>query len=301
MIHRALAVLIGISILLSGCLASAPVLPAAIPATPSATVRPLPTLTPWSTKTPRPTRTPTPRPPLCWKTGGQVVEDAVASELLGTEIPLLVYLPPCYDELPDLSFPVAYLFHGQGYDQTQWLRLGLNERLDYQVAVGQSPPFILVLPGIMDWDSPTELPFARAVVEEIIPHIESRYRAQTGREDRKVGGISRGASWALHLGLNYPELFAAVGGHSLPIFYEDGPRVSGWLDAISPELMPALYLDYAASDQSAIRRSVNTLMAQLDERGIAYTFSTAPGAHDETYWGSQIELYLDFYGSDWMD
>ena len=110
-----------------------------------------------------------------------------------------------------------------------------------------------------------------------------------------MGGISRGASWALHLGLKYWQTFSAIGGHSLPIFFEDAPNLPYWLDAIPKDQMPSIYVDYAESDQSIIRRSSGEFLALLDERNIPYSFSTAPGSHVETYWASQIENYFNFY------
>jgi len=231
--------------------------------------------------------------------GGSLVEDAFMSELLAQPVSLFIYLPPCYDQLPALTFPTLYLIHGQGFTKDQWLRLGAADILDGWVALGESPPVILVLPQVSDWDEPDGFPFGQALVEEIIPMIESRYRAIPERQERKVGGISRGASWALHLGLKYWQTFAAFGAHSLPIFYTDAPFVPAWLDAIPPDQRPAIFLDYAASDMKAIRRSTNRFIENLEERGYPYQFLSVPGIHDEEYWGANLEQYLRFYLEGW--
>ncbi len=265
--------------------------------TPTITVPPLPTLTPWSTKTPRPTPTPTPTPLACWGLGGQLIEDQVPSDLLPEPIPVSIYLPPCYDQFPEQKTPTLYLFHGQGFDQTQWPRLGITALADEWIAAGQSPPFIIVIPTINDWAGPGDSAFGQAMIEELIPYIEANYRARPDRASRQVGGISRGASWALHLGLTEWETFSAFGCHSLPVFYEDALNLPYWLEAIPADQMPAIYVDYAESDQSAIRRSARQFLDLLDVRSIPYTFTTAPGTHDESYWASQMESYLHFYVS----
>ena len=287
---------------LVGCTAAP--LPDTVPPTqtaqlPTITVPPLPSPTAWSTRTPLPTLEPTPTPPLCWKTGGLLVEDVVMSDVLVQPVQLLVYLPPCYNQLPDLSYPALYLIHGQGFANDQWVQMGLIDLLDRWVAIGESPPIIIVMPGVSDWSEPDSFPFGQALVEEIIPSIEHDFRAASGREARKVGGISRGASWALHLGLKNWQIFSAFGAHSLPVFYTDAPSIPAWLDAIPVEQRPQIYLDYAESDQSAIRRSTDRLIEMLDARGYSYHFYTAPGMHDQDYWGANLEEYLRFYLAGW--
>jgi enterochelin esterase-like enzyme len=130
--------------------------------------------------------------------------------------------------------------------------------------------------------------------------MQENYRLRPDREYRLVGGISRGASWALHIGVKNWIYFSAIGGHSLPVFYEDAYRVFNWLADIPDDQMPFLYLDHADSDQSAIKRSIRSLIGHLEELGIPYQFSTAPGVHDQAYWASRVEEYLAFYISNWQ-
>ena len=273
---------------------------------PTLTVPPLPTLTPWSTKTPKPTLTPTitltptATPLACWQTHGEVTADVVPSTLLIEDVDVLVYLPPCYQQQPERYYPTLYMIHGQGFDQDQWMRLGITDLADEWIAFGESLPFIIVMPYVSDWDEPSEFAFGRAMVEEVLPYIESHYRAVPQRLDRAVGGLSRGASWSLHLGLKYPDIFASLGAHSLPIFYEDAPKVPIWLANLTEDQTPRIYLDYAERDQSAIRQSTEWLIKRLEEYNVPYTFSTAQGTHDENYWSSQLESYLRFYVDGWM-
>ena len=299
MTYQRLSLIFFLIVLLSACGQATNPTPGPPTLTPTITVPPLPSLTPWSTKTPRPTRTPTPTPLACWGMGSQMVEDQVPSDLLPESIPVLIYLPPCYDQFPESNYPALYLFHGQGFDQTQWPRLGITALADERIVAGTAPSFIIVMPTISDWDGPLDSTFGQAVIEELIPYIEANYHANSDRASRQVGGISRGASWALHLGLNEWETFSAMGLHSLPVFYEDAPNLPYWLDAIPTNQMPAIYVDFAESDQSAIRRSARQFLDLLDEREIPYTFTTAPGTHVESYWASQMDSYLQFYVSNW--
>jgi enterochelin esterase-like enzyme len=289
-------------LLLAGCSTAVPAEtpPAPQPSLiPSITVPPLPSPTSWSTRTPSPTDTPTPTPLVCWQKGGTLEEENIYSEVLGQSVDLLIYLPPCYHQLTDLSFPALYLIHGQGYTKDQWVRLGLVTLIDAWVADGESPPAVVVMPQVSDWSEPDSFPFGQALVEDVIPALEQSYRLIPTREARKVGGISRGASWALHLGLKYWQTFSAFGAHSLPVFFDDAPSLPYWLDAIPLEMRPQIYLDHAQSDQKAIRRSTSKFIDLLDERHYPYQFYTAPGIHDEVYWGAHLGDYLRFYLDGW--
>lgn len=291
-------------LLLSGCI----YLPGGFPTMPptfepvyseTATVRPLPSPTSWSTKTPRPTQTPTATPLTCWQDGGQLVDIQVPSQYLPDPLNALVYLPPCYDAQPERTYPTLYLIHGQSYTPQQWVRLGVVEIADAWIGDGSVGPFMMVMLEVTNWEEPAEYPLDLAVMEDLLPYMENNYRASPNRAYREVGGISRGASWAAHFGLKYWDSFSAFGGHSLPIFFEDAPQVPFWLDAIPADQYPRIYVDYAGSDQNGVTRSSNWFLGQLRERNIPYTFSTAPGVHDDEYWGGQLEKYMLFYLSEW--
>lgn len=279
----------------------APLLPTpSIPAqTATFTVPPLPSSTTWATKTPRPTYTPTATPLPCWQGNGKVIEDQIASQYQPDPLKMLIYLPTCYQQQPERTYPALYLIHGQSFTPQQWLRLGVTALADEWISGGEAPPFIIIMPQVDIWEGPSKFKFDQIIMEEVLPYIEGNYRASAVRADRAVGGISRGASWALHLGLSEWQTFSAFGGHSLPVFYDDAPYLPYWLNELPAGEAPRIYVDYAESDQSAIRRSASSFMEQLDIKNIPYTFSTGPGTHTEEYWGAHIEEYLRFYLAGW--
>lgn len=249
--------------------------------------------------TSQPTSQPSAVTSVCWQAGGVLVEDYVPSELLPEPILVLVYLPPCYLEQPEAHYPALYLIHGQNFTQDQWVRLGAAMVADDLIAAGESAPFLIVMPYVASWSQPGEFPFGQALVEEVLPHIESGFRAIPLRAARAVGGISRGGSWSLHLGTRYWDQFSAFGGHSAPVFLEDAAAILSWLDAIPPDLAPRIYLDIASSEMSNIRRSATWFSEKLEERGIDYQFHEFYGGHNEDLWSAHIEEYLRFYTSDW--
>ncbi len=122
-----------------------------------------------------------------------------------------VYLPPCYDVNEDERYPVLYLLHGQSFNDDQWDRLGADEALDELIADGEARPFIIVMPKesnymIDQWTSK----YGPALAEELVPWIDAHYRTQAERSKRAIGGLSRGAAWAMRTGLIYWDVFGAM-------------------------------------------------------------------------------------------
>lgn len=263
--------------------------------TPVSTNTPLPTVV--STITPIPTATPTPL--ACLYEGGQTFNDWILSDLLPNPLDFRVYLPPCYDSLENSRYPVLYLVHGKTYRHDQWDRLGVDETADAMIASGASIPFIIVMPRDRVWKQPSEDNFGDAVVNDLIPYIDSTYRTIPDREFRAVGGLSRGGSWALHLGIEHWELFSAIGLHSTPVFWEDALKVPEWLDGIPSEQYPRIYIDVASREADEIEESNAWFVEQLKLREIPFEWHMYVGVHDEAYWGENIENYLRFYTRGW--
>ena len=210
-----------------------------------------------------------------------------------------IFLPPCYTEQPERRYPVLYLIHGQNYNDDQWDRLGVDETAAALMASGEMPPFIIVLPRDRSWDQPSVDPFGRVLVEQLLPWMDATYRTLPERAYRAVGGLSRGAGWALHLGLSRWELFGAIGGHSLPVFWEDTAHIRTWLDAIPSELLPRIYLDIGEKDRPQIMESAVWFENLLSDKGIPHEWYLFPGYHEEAYWQSHVQAYLRWYAALW--
>lgn len=210
-----------------------------------------------------------------------------------------IYLPPCYEQQADRRYPALYLIHGQNFNHDQWDRLGVDEAMDAGVAAGELPPFLIVLPRDRSWAQPTEDGFGRALIEDLLPTIDETYRTLPGREYRAVGGLSRGASWSIHLGFSQWELFGAIGLHSPPVFWTDTAHIREWLNAIPLEEMPRIYMDIGEKDRQEIMRSAVWFEQLLTENGIPHEWYLFPGYHEEAYWEAHVEQYLRWYSQVW--
>lgn len=259
---------------------------------------------PGPTSTPAPTVTPmgfsTPTPLACWGDGGRIETHRLDSAFLDWPLDVRVYLPPCYGAQPGRRYPVLYLIHGQNFTDDQWDRLGVDETLDRLVPLGVLPPFIVVMPRDREWTQPAESGFDEALVQELVPWVDAHYRTLPGRTHRAIGGLSRGAAWALRLAFTRWDLFGAVGGHSPPVFWTDGPQVRGWLEAIPPQAWPRIYLDIGEGDRQEILQSAFWLEGLLTELGIPHEWHLNTGRHDEAYWAAHVEAYLRWYAIPWQ-
>ncbi len=149
--------------------------------------------------------------PACLKRPGQIVKKSLTTDLLRSPLEYRVYLPPCYAEQSNRRYPVLYLFHGQGYTDDQWDRIGVDEKADQLIAAGTIAPLIIVMPHDVSSAQPAETNFSRVIVEQLIPAIDRTYRTKAERLYRAVGGMSHGGGWAIHFGLTYWKIFGSVG------------------------------------------------------------------------------------------
>lgn len=131
-----------------------------------------------------------------------------------------IYLPDGYED-SNLEYPVIYLLHGSGGDETSW-----NEGIaviDSLIEDGTIPPTIAVSPASgRSWWTDSVEPFETAVIQDLIPEIDSNYRTIESREGRGVAGFSMGGYGALRYALVYPDVFGAATVLS-PALYDDQP------------------------------------------------------------------------------
>jgi enterochelin esterase-like enzyme len=229
---------------------------------------------------------------------GQVQQFEIQSEKLRGKLIFSVYFPPCYGNGVQENYPVLYLLHGQTFDNTQWQRLGLLKAADRIIQSGQSVPFLVVMPfEQFYYRSPEGNAFPQALTDELIPWMETNLQAGNQKQWRAIGGISRGASWAMRLGLQQYKLFGAVGGHSLPTFDGDLEKLPDWLDAIPIGQAPRIFIDIGRSDPE-----VGTAIKfenVLNQHGLLNEWHLNEGFHNEDYWRLHIQEYMDWYTLFW--
>ena len=262
-----------------------------VPILPSSTVAP--TLPATSTPSPVPTSTSTPL--ACLTNPGRIEEGSLDSTKPAQEF--RIYLPPCYDEKTDQRYPVLYLLHGQTYTDDQWIRLGAVEVANELILSGESVPFIIVFPDDRYWNLPPGPGFGQRLEEALIPYIDSTYRTLPDRNQRAIGGMSRGAGWALHLGLTRWDLFGTIGLHSLAVLQKDASEIRDWLRDIPPLSRPRVFMDIGDNDQEY--EMAQKVEAQFNAFHLTHEWHLYSGAHTEEYWEAHVEEYIRWYVEGW--
>jgi enterochelin esterase-like enzyme len=265
-------------------------------AIPEATITPAFTTQPSATTTPESTMTPTPA--VCTETRGRFEYQEIQTTLMTHPLELRVYLPPCYDFDSTTRYPVLYFLHGQSFNDDQWDRLGADETLDELITTGQVKPFIIVMPKesnymIDQWTSK----YGPALAEELVPWVDAYYRTLAERKYRAIGGLSRGAAWAMRTGLIYWETFGAIGCHSFAPFRGDFNAAPFWFKEIPVDQLPRIWID--AGTRDFIRDAARVFAGRLEDYEIPFEWHEWDGAHNETYWSAHVRDYLLWYAQGW--
>lgn len=136
------------------------------------------------------------------------------SKILKADRKLAIYLPPDY-ETSDHSYPVLYLLHGAGDNQSGWAQYGeLLAIANKAISDGTATAMIIVTPDAggdkqgyfnePDWN------YEDFFFKELIPYIEKNYRVKADKRNRAVAGISMGGGGTFMYALHHPDLFSSA-------------------------------------------------------------------------------------------
>jgi enterochelin esterase-like enzyme len=227
--------------------------------------------------------------------------DVVYTNYLGVSKRMRIYLPQNYDSNALKYYPVVYLSHGMGGSYTDWTSSGgvANVILDNLIADGKAVPMILVMPG---WDGqyfglnlgsdpgPPGLDdvVTQELIKDIIPYVESHYRARPDRLSRTIAGLSLGGFVSINSGLRRLDVFSEIFGYSA--FYNsyaisnlENNFQSMLIDPNTNELFVVpLYLAMGTND--SLLSYDQGLDALLTKYGINHYFQLTTGAHEWMNW-----------------
>jgi enterochelin esterase-like enzyme len=148
---------------------------------------------------------------------GKVLDSEVmTSKILKSERKFAVYLPPDY-ESSKRSYPVLYLLHGGGDDQTGWVQFGeVLHITDKAIKDGTATPMIIIMPdantgkrGYFN-DIKGEWRYEDFFFEEFMPYVEKTYRIKKDKRYRAISGLSMGGEGTFIYALRHPELFSSA-------------------------------------------------------------------------------------------
>jgi putative tributyrin esterase len=253
---------------------------------------------------------------------GAVYTESLDSKLMGRKMPYNVILPSDYFSGAESGrrYPVLFLLHGLMGRFDNWAsKTDIAKR-------SEDHSLIIVMPeGENGWytDNLTKngASYESYIIKELIPEIDKRYRTLNSRDSRAVAGLSMGGYGAIKFGLKYPDMFALVGSFSgalsaatitekqvpgaigksiTAIFGPEGTEVRKANDpfdlarrapADKIAKLPFIYLDCGTED--FLFQSNRDFVSLLLEKKVPHEFRQLPGAHNWTYWGKQIDEFLE--------
>ena len=212
-----------------------------------------------------------------------------------------VYTPPGYDEKAKKPYPVLYLLHGWSDADSGWSAVGhANLILDNLLAAGKVKPMVVVMPlGYGDiafvrdyslWDDPaavdhnTDL-FAKALLTEVMPRVESEYRVSKDRNDRAIAGLSMGGLESIQIGLTHTGQFAWIGGFSSAVH---SANFTDKLTSLDPKTADLRLLWIACGTEDHLITPNRKLVEFLKTKQMPVTQVETPGLHTWLVWRDNL-------------
>jgi len=258
---------------------------------------------------------------------GSKVQDnlILPSKILKGDRKYAIYLPPDY-ETSQRSYPVLYLLHGGGDDQTGWVQFGEVQHItDKAIREGTATPMIIAMPdantgqrGYFN-DLKNEWRYEDFFFEEFMPFIEKTYRIKKEKRYRAVAGLSMGGGGSFMYALHHPELFSSacpLSASTGPVTLED---TKAWLKQRNQEgtdeQIETYYKRYTAlplinaipdDQKKAVRWYIdcgdddflyegNSLAhIAMRKKEIPHEFRIRDGGHTWTYWRTALPDVLRF-------
>ena len=248
------------------------------------------------------------------------------SEILEMERKYAIYLPPDY-ESSQRSYPVLYLLHGAGDDQTGWVQFGeVLHIADKAIEEGRATPMIIIMPDASTGkrgyfnDPENEWRYEDFFFEELMPYVEETYRIKGEKRYRAVAGLSMGGGGSFMYALHHPELFSSacpLSAYCGPLSLEElESRIKryGW-ESISEEKIEAWYKRHNAIElinnmpdeqKNAVRWFIdcgdddflfegNSLAhIAMRKKEIPHEYRIRDGGHSWTYWRESLPVVLSF-------
>jgi len=257
---------------------------------------------------------------------GKVFDNlSVASKILKMDRKYAVYLPPDY-ETSQRSYPVLYLLHGAGDDQTGWVQFGeVLHIADKAINEGTATPMIIIMPdaktGQMGYfnNLKNDWRYEDFFFEEFMPYVEKTYRIKSEKRYRAVAGLSMGGGGSFMYALHHPELFSSA----CPLSAYVGPltlaeakagfersnqkgtdaeietyfnrhNAVSLINEIKDDQKKAVRWYIDCGDDDFLYEGNSLVHIAMKKREIPHEFRIREGAHTWTYWRTSLPNVLSF-------
>ena len=214
----------------------------------------------------------------------------------------MVYTPAEYEK-GKKKYPVLYLQHGMGEDETGWSKQGrMQHIMDNLIAKGEAVPMIVVMES-GDIKAPFRggdrsaygNSFYKVMTGDLIPYIDSHFRTLSDREHRAMAGLSWGGHQTFDLVMNNMDLFAWMGTFSGAIFGIDVKTAYDGAFARSEDFNKKIHLLFMTCGTEGLDRSINArqTVKELNGMGIPAQYFEATGLdHEWLTWRRSLKEFV---------
>ncbi len=231
---------------------------------------------------------------------GQLRQNLYFSKSTNTTRRCFVYTPPNYDKDTTARYPVLYLQHGAGEDETGWGNQGhANLIMDNLIAAGKTKPFLIVMdngggfrprpagpPTPSGAGQPPKRPrfdfsaFAKIMTEELIPFIDSNYRTLADQPHRAMAGLSMGGAQTRQITMANLNKFSQIGIFSGGSIAKDDPALAD--PAVFKTKVKVLFVSYGSKERTAAAKANHEALEKMGIKNIYY--ESPDTAHEWQSW-----------------
>ena len=228
----------------------------------------------------------------------------------------MIYTPPGYDDDASKKYPVLYLQHGAGEDETGWSSQGkMDLILDNLIAAKRATPMIVVMDRGYATD-PTRTTaggqgfmsgnvFPEVLVKEIIPMTEKNFRVIADREHRAMAGLSMGGFQTIQTTMSNLDKFSYIGGFSGAGFLQPNADITKMYDGVMADStafnnkVKVLYVSIGTTEPERMYNGVKSFHDALQKAGIKHVYYESPNtAHEWQTWRRSLRQFASLIFKD---
>lgn len=257
---------------------------------------------------------------------GKVFDNlSLKSKILNMERKYAVYLPPDYEN-SQRSYPVLYLLHGGGDDQTGWVQFGeVLNIADKAINEGKATPMIIIMPDANTGqrgysnNATGTWRYEDFFFQELIPFVEKTYRIKVEKRYRGIAGLSMGGDGTFTYALHHPELFSSacpLSAGTGPLTLDDAKTrlrrdnpnmadttiaafykrqsVLSLIDALPAAQKNAVRWYIDCGDDDFLYEGNSLVHIAMRKKEIPHEFRVRDGGHNWTYWRTSLPTVLEF-------
>jgi enterochelin esterase family protein len=240
---------------------------------------------------------------------GEIRKVWYQSSTLGAQRRMHIYFPPGYESGKE-RYPVFYLLHGGGDEDSGWSTIGrAGFILDNLIAAKKARPMIVVMPNgslprppITPGTPPDpavtaslQERFTNELMKDVAPFVEKNYRVMTGRDNRAIAGLSMGGGQTTRVITTHPDQFAYVAVWSAGVnpqtntdFEKRNAAFLGNADKLNKQIK---LFSISVGDKDFALAGSKNLAELLKKNSIKHELNISGGGHTWINWRQYLNDY----------